>query len=614
MISDEQKEEIKARVDIVEIIGEHVPLKKAGKEYKARCPFHEERTPSFHVVPDKQFYHCFGCHASGDVIDFLERKGGMDFMEAMRFLAARAGVELRDDRPEREESEVERGGRELNAFAAEWFARRLADPDEGSRARRYLDGRGIDDETRERFGLGWAPDQWRGLRDAALALGYDEALLVRMGLVKAGQDGRESYDRFRGRVIFPIRDVRGRVVAFGGRTLDSKRAKYLNSPETPIYTKGEHLYGLDLSHRAVRREESVILVEGYMDLVSLAAAGFETVAAVLGTALTTEQATLVKRYTTRALILFDSDAAGLRATFKAADVLLAAGVQVSAVTLPPGEDPDTLVQGEGPEALQRCLDDAVDVLERKLQILDARDWFSTADRKRDALDRLLPTLRATSDPALRDIYVGQVAERCGVRRETIEAELEKAGPLPVSTARVGSDADERDPDGDPRGVPAARLRPGPAARLLRVLAQDRERRQEHIASILESIGPEDFKNAPERSIFQAFVDDPELQRPPPGMAPATAALLDELLAVAADPDELASAGRVLHDSVARLAEDRLYDEVERLQAAIEATDDKDEKARLTREKVMRLAEARALGTRWGHSLKKHARGLNERNR
>lgn len=609
MISEEQKEEIKTRVDIVDVIGEYVQLRKAGKDYVGLCPFHDENTPSFNVVPDKQFYHCFGCDASGDVIEFLERQAGMDFMEAMRYLAGRTGVALRDDRRDPAEDEAHREAREINAFAADWFVRQLADPRVGARAREYLDRRGIDAETRERFGLGWAPDEWQGLRSAAHAVGYEDSLLLALGLVKKKDPAsdRDPYDVFRGRVMFPIRDVRGRVVAFGGRALEKGPPKYLNTTETPLYTKGEHLYGLDRSHREIRREDEALLVEGYMDLVSLAAAGFHNVVAGLGTALTWDQADLLKRYASKVRLLYDSDAAGLRATFKAADVLLASGIQAYAVTLPAGEDPDTLVQTQGADALRKCLDDAVDILERKLQILAERDWFSTADRKRDALDRLLPTLRAAVDPALQDIYVGEVADRLGMRRATIEAEVERAGPM--ARAPVHRPVKPAEPR-----VRPARTSAGPASRLLRVLAQDRERRHEHISSILESIGPEDFKNEAERSIFQSFVDDPDLERPPPGMDPATAALLEEFLAVAADPDELASAGRALHDSVRRLAEDRLYDEMNRLQAAIEATDDVDEKIRLTREKARLRGEASALGIRWAPSLRKHANRLNERNR
>jgi DNA primase len=474
--------------------------------------------------------------------------------------------------------------------------------------------------VQERFGLGWAPDEWRDLREAAARHGIDADTLLAVGLLTTSDKSPEPYDRFRGRVIFPIRALGGRVVAFGGRIIVDRagQPKYLNSPETPIYHKSDVLYGLDRNRHAIRLEKSVLIVEGYMDLVSLAAAGFEHVVAPLGTALTVEQARLLRNYTQRVLLLFDSDAAGQKATFRSADVLLEVGMRPYVVTLPPGEDPDTLVRDSGAEALQRCLDDAVDVLDRKLQILDERDYFSTIDRRRDAVDRLLPTLRAVSDPALRDIYLSQVAERTGVRRETLETEMERqeisaASRTPRSTPRgAGSDFGPGRPSRAPRGRRVA-PRMGPAASLLRVLAQDRERRAEHIEYILDRIGPEDFKNAAERSIFQAFVDEPELTDAPGDMDPGIAAALRRLLAAEGDPDALGSGGRILHESVSRLAENRLYEEMERIQIAIESTRDDDEKRRLIREKQRLRSEAAAIGVRWGPAAKKHARGFNESN-
>lgn len=617
MISDDQLEEVKARADIVDIIGEDVQLKKSGSSYMGKCPFHEDSTPSFSVKPGAG-YHCFGCGAKGDVFTYLEERRGLDFMEAVRFIAARTGVQLREVEREEEDPEVlfQRG---VNAFAQDWFIERLTDATEGRRAREYLDRRGIDAETREAFGIGWAPDEWRAFRDAAAGHGIGDDDLLRMGLVKhsSKNPSGEPYDMFRGRVMFPIRDLRGRPIAFGGRILGDGRPKYVNSSETPVYTKGEHLYGFDRARRKMR-EDGAMLVEGYMDLVSLAAAGFDNVVASLGTALTPEQAGLIKRFgkADRVLILYDSDAAGLKATFRAADILLAAGLEPMAVTLPPGEDPDTLVQKQGREALERHLADALDIVDLKLKILADRGRLSTSAGKRDSLDRLLPTLRATTDDLLRSIYVGQVADRLGMRAETIEAELAKAPREPRGLPST--------PPPPPRGAPVERgpakqanprwARSGPGWTILRILARDRERRHEHLNSILESIGPEDFKNDAERSIFQTFVDDPDLTGPRDGLDARAVALLDELLAEVSDPDELASAGRMLHDSVSRLVEDRLHHEMDRLQRAIEDTDDVDEKRRLLLEKARLREEASAIGIRWAPALKKHARGFNEQSR
>jgi DNA primase len=266
------------------------------------------------------------------------------------------------------------------------------------------------------------------LREAAHRHGIEDDVLHAAGLIKESERGDEPYDRFRERLIFPIAELGGRVVAFGGRIMGRQEnaPKYLNSPETPIYHKGDLLYGLNWAKGAIRREGAALLVEGYMDYISLAARGIEHVVAGLGTALTVAQANLLARYSGKALLLYDSDAAGLRATFRTADALLQAGVHPLVVTLPPGEDPDSIVRRGGADALAPQLDRALDVLERKLQMLDERGFFDDIEGVRRALDRLLPTLRATVDPALRDIYTARVAERTGVRRETLERELDRA--------------------------------------------------------------------------------------------------------------------------------------------------------------------------------------------
>jgi len=427
MIPDDVVDEVRARADIVEVIGEHVALKRAGKDFKARCPFHEERTPSFYVVPSKGFYKCFGCNESGDVFTFLMKRLGLSFVDAVKYVAERAGVEIREVSRQGGEDPY-RHLYEANSFAQEFFEKSLWDEKTGKGARAYLKGRGIGRETAERFSLGYAPDEWRALREGSAVHGIDDAVLLEVGLLIQREEGKEPYDRFRNRVIFPIESTSGRVLAFGGRVLGKGgkgMPKYLNSPESPVYHKGEVLYGLSWAKNAIRREEGALVVEGYMDAVSLTAGGIENVVAPLGTAMTEAQARLLARYCTRAFLLFDSDPAGLKATFRAGDVLLAAGLHPAVVTLPPGEDPDTIVRKEGPEAVREYLSQAVDVLDRKLQILEERDYFSSIERTRGAVDRLLPTLRAAKDPALRDIYVAKVAERTGVRRETLNAELEK---------------------------------------------------------------------------------------------------------------------------------------------------------------------------------------------
>jgi DNA primase len=444
MIPDAIVDEVRARADIVEVVGEHISLKRAGKDFRALCPFHHEKTPSFYVVPAKGFYKCFGCGESGDVFSFLMKRSGYSFQDAVRELAAKVGVEIPADRRQDGEEPHQRLY-EAVAFAAEFFQERLWDEAQGERGRKYLAGRSIGEEAAKRFGLGCAPDEWRGLREAAQRHGMTDEVLLEAGLVKESEHSEEPYDRFRDRLIFPIAELGGRVVGFGGRVLRpaENSPKYLNSPETPIYHKGEMLYGLNWSRGAIRREGAALVVEGFMDYVSLAARGLEHVVAGLGTAMTVEQANLVGRYCGKALLLYDSDQAGLRASFRTADALLRAGVHPLLVTLPQGEDPDSLARRSGAEALRPFLAAASDVVERKLAMLDERGSFHDVEGTRRALDRLLPTIRATVDPALRDIYISRVAERTGVRRETLEQQAAQVSAVESRT----------------QSMPAARGRP-----------------------------------------------------------------------------------------------------------------------------------------------------------
>ena len=580
MIPDDMVEEVRAAADIVDVIGEFVQLKKAGREYRANCPFHEERTPSFYVVPAKGFYKCFGCGKSGDVFSFVMERQGLDFVEAVKHVAGRAGVQVREVKRSQEEEDPNRPLYEINGFARDWFRRQLEDATVGAAAREYLEGRGISADVCERYGLGFAPDEWRALRDAAAKHGLEEEMMLEVGLLGSSERSREPYDRFRGRIMFTIESRSGRVIAFGGRILDgdTKDApKYLNSPETPIYHKGSNLYGLSWARHSIRREESALVVEGYMDVVSLAAHGFENVVAPLGTALTPEQAKLLSRYTKRVLLLFDSDAAGLRATFKAGDTLLEVGLHPAVVTLPPGEDPDTLVRSEGREGLEQYLDQAVDVLDRKLQILDEKDYFSSIERTRSAVDRLLPTIRAASDPALHDIYVAKVADRTGVRRETLEAEMKRAASGSAPTRVAG-----------PPSVPRIAAHRVPKLGAERILLLLMTKNPDFVERAGEHVGAGDFVDVAYRAIFQALLDDPELRAPPVSMDPVAARRLQEILS---DPEELAHAGRVFEESVARMhvaALDRRSQDLDLRIAAAAGDGEKrtliEEKERVSRER------------------------------
>jgi DNA primase len=406
---------------------------------------------------------------------------------------------------------------------------------------------------------------------------------VEVGLLAKSEKADEPYDRLRGRIVFPIEGLSGRVIAFGGRILraDVKDApKYLNSPETPIFQKGQNLYGLSWARHAIRKDERALIVEGYMDVVSLAAGGFENVVAPLGTALTREQAKLLSRYCGRVLLLFDSDAAGLKATFRAGDVLLEESLHPAVVTLPEGEDPDTVVRKEGAAALRRYMDDALDVLDRKLQILELKDFFSSIERTRSAVDRLLPTLRAAADPALRDIYVDKVAKRTGVRRETLEAEMKKARRRPTTEGAA------------PAAAPVAtKVRRTGSLGAERKLLMMMLRGVGWVERASEVVSAEDFDDPHHRAIFGALLDDPEMRTPPPSLDPVASRRLEEILA---DREELDRGIEVFTDAVKRMRVSGLNRRIESLgRLSMSATTDA-ERLRLETERKKLIEERREL--------------------
>jgi len=420
MIPEDVIDQVRESADVLGIIGESVQLKRTGADWRGPCPFHGGKNRNFAVIPKKGLFYCYVCHEAGDVFSYLMKRFGMDYPTAVRDVARRSGITI----PERTVQAGPDPNEHLHtavASAHEWFRTQLETLAEGETARSYLAGREIDLPTAKRLGLGYAP-RGKALLEEMQRLGIGEETLLDAGLAVRRDDGSVAA-RFRGRLIFPISDQRGRIVAFGGRILGEGEPKYLNSPESPIFSKGKSLYNLNAARNAIRKEETAILVEGYFDVIRLVLAGIEHVVAPLGTALTPDQAQLLKRYAPAVTLLYDSDQAGLRATFRAGDELLRQGVRVRVATMPAGEDPDTIVRSGGAGALQPILDDAVDLLDRKIQLLAARGWFEDTEHRRNALDRLLPTIRAAADPITRELYLTRVAERSGVSRVVLEQEL-----------------------------------------------------------------------------------------------------------------------------------------------------------------------------------------------
>jgi DNA primase len=460
MIPDETIEQVRDSTDLVGLIGESVALKRTGSDYRGPCPFHGGTNRNFTVIPKKGRYYCFVCHESGDVFSWFMKRHGMDYPTAVREAARRTGIVI----PER----AERAGPDPHeplysavAVAHDWFARQLLEQPEAKTARQYLEGREIPLDTAAVLGLGFAP-MGKTFLKAMADLGIAEAILLQAGLAAQRDDG-SVIPRFRGRLLFPIHNLRGRVVGLGGRLLVPGEPKYLNSPETDIFHKGKQLYNLHQAKGAIRKEESVLLVEGYFDVIRLSLAGIEHVVAPLGTSLTPEQATLLKRFAPAATILYDSDLPGLRATFRAGDELLRHAVRVRVATLPPGEDPDTLVRKGGAAALEGVLRDAIDLLERKIQMLERKGYFEGVEHRRDALDRLLPTIRAAADPITRELYLSVAAERAGVSKDVLEQELAEGAKAGTRESPAGGER-ERRPSRE--SAPRARGRSNPETQLL----------------------------------------------------------------------------------------------------------------------------------------------------
>ena len=374
-------EEIRSRVDMVEMVGQFVNLKRAGENWKGLCPFHTEKTPSFTVHPKKGIFHCFGCGAGGDAFGFLMRQDRLAFPEAVRLLAQRAGVELPSERrPEAADGKIE-ALRQIMARAAEFYAEALWAPG-GDKARRYLEGRGVDPEVARRFGLGYAPEGWDHLLAFMRGQSVAEEGLAQAGLVLPRQTGSGFYDRFRGRLLFSIRDAQGRVVAFGGRALGPEEPKYLNSPETPLYVKGQILYALDLAKGAMRERNRAIVVEGYLDCLMAHQHGFTETVAALGTAFTQTQLALLQRSADEIVAVFDADAAGQKAAARIDELMSgpadlrslgwsmartggferAGHFPVKVAVLPPGHDPDSLLRSQGADAFRSRVDEARSIL------------------------------------------------------------------------------------------------------------------------------------------------------------------------------------------------------------------------------------------------------------
>jgi DNA primase len=420
-------DDLHLHADIVQVVGEVVSLKRSGATWKGLCPFHGEKTPSFHVNREKGFFHCFGCGVGGDVIKFLELHEKLSFTEAVRMLAGRFGLpvpEASDDTGGTSAAERE-ALLKIHEVAAAWFREQLATPAAG-RVRVQLADRGIAERTISELGLGYAPSSREALKTHLLANGFETSLLLRGGLVMQ-RDGGEIVDRFRGRLMIPICRDAGSVVAFGGRAIEAdQQPKYLNSPETPIYSKSRTLYGLNLSKPAIRKLNYAVLVEGYFDYAQLVQAGISPVVASCGTALTPQQAQLLRRFTSKVVLSFDPDAAGQTAAVRSCEMLVGEGFDVNVAVLPPGADPDTFVQRQGRDAYMALLKESVPYLQFLLDRAAASKDLTTEEGRRTFLHEMLEVAARIPDAAARDQFADRLAHKARITEEVVRTEIRKA--------------------------------------------------------------------------------------------------------------------------------------------------------------------------------------------
>jgi DNA primase len=444
--SEEALNEIRARTDIVEVVSGYVLLKQSGNTYKGLCPFHAEKTPSFTVSAEKQLFYCFGCGAGGDVFSFVMKIENMNFGDAAKMLAERVGVALfQDESPEvKAAREKRRRLHDCMEAACVHYQAVFANSQEAREARDYVKRRGLSEDTVKCFRLGYAPRAWDSVLKTLTSSGLLREELVSAGLIIPSKSGKGHYDRFRGRLMFPITDISGRVIGFGGRVLDDSEPKYLNSPETALFRKGKTVYGLALAKKSIRNESRAVIVEGYTDAIMCHQFGFTNVVATLGTALTKEQAEAVARYSPQVIIAYDADAAGGAATLRGMEILQGVGAGVKVAILPAGEDPDSMLRKHGKEALAQALEDAKPLTAYKLHLIASQTDTSRLDQRVKAAKEAARVLANVESAVERVEYAEKAAEMLDVSREAMLGDIDRLVKAPglrrvKSRSREGQD-------------------------------------------------------------------------------------------------------------------------------------------------------------------------------
>ncbi|MCR5665065.1 MAG: DNA primase [Oscillospiraceae bacterium] len=504
--------ELTERSDIVDVVSSYVRLtKRSGSNLFGLCPFHSEKTPSFSVSPDKQIYHCFGCGKGGGVINFIMEIENLSFPEAVEFLARRANLPLPEQSDDRESKKRSRL-LALNRDAARYFYEQLG-ADAGSAARAYMQKRGISPATARSFGLGCAPDGWEGLRSAMRAKGYSDFELFDAGLVRKGKSGG-FYDTFRGRLMFPVIDVRGNVIGFSGRILGDGEPKYMNSPETPVFVKSRNLFALNLAKKS--KSGYILLSEGNIDVVSLHQAGFDSAVASLGTSLTPEQARLISRYTGEVVIAYDSDGAGVKAAQRAIGILEKLDLKVKVLTLSGAKDPDEFIRLKGAEAFRRLVEGSENQVDYRLRVVKDKYELSSDEQKVAFLKEASDLVARLPAPVERQVYAMRVAELAGVKAEAVSDEVERRRKKLLSRAKKDEAREQR---------PERQLQPG--------------ERSLHYADPASAAAEEGLIRL--LYLEPALASRPELPPPEDFSAPALARIYGVLLDRARQGGELGSA-------------------------------------------------------------------------
>lgn len=513
-IPDHIIDEIRDRTDIVTVISDHVVLKKVGKNFKGLCPFHSEKTPSFSVSPDKRIYHCFGCGVGGNVFKFLMEIQSISFPEVLKVLAERAGIPLPRNSSDHstDPGHKERESlRKLNEAATRYFQSLLKNPEGGLSARNYLTSRHFDAETLERYRVGWAAPTWKGLlTHVQQKSSVTQEQLLKSGLIIKKEDSSTVYDRFRGRVIFPIKDLHSNIIGFGGRSINEEdQPKYLNSPETLLYQKSETLFGMDQAKQAIRKENQVILVEGYFDQMRAVQHGVEYVVATCGTALTAKQASMLRNHAETAILIFDSDSAGRSAAEKGFDILLEHGMNVKIVVLPDGQDPDSFIQEQGAESFLEKIRNAKPFMESYIDALVRESPGQTPADKVKMANQILPLLTKIKNTVERSAWLEKFTSKTNIDDRTFLKELSKA--LTQNQPRMAETKSEL--------APLLNLE----KHLVHLILSDKETAQ----MVLLEVDPEDFSDPILKNIAQTCrqkIDNDEDLR------------IDQLLGQTEDPE------------------------------------------------------------------------------